>query len=136
MRQLNPKPKDRRKVPIPRELRESLVEVFDLIQQARRDPEIKLDFDDAIQVGGTVSGGRYGSKQRPFVLTYYPEGDAERGRWFLALHRTEIEDIADGRMSEITMSCCTSPNCRCKFRDPDEACFDCDYQNEPDREVI
>jgi hypothetical protein len=42
------KPKDRRKVPIPAELRESLREVFELIQQAKYDPDIVLDYDDAL----------------------------------------------------------------------------------------
>lgn len=42
MRKLKPRPKDRRKVAIPDELRESLREVFELIQQARHDPDIQL----------------------------------------------------------------------------------------------
>ena len=82
LRTLQRKPKDRRKVPIPAELRDSLHEVFELIQQAKSDPDIRLDYDDAIQVGA-VCGGRIGTKPRPYVLTYYPEGDGERGRWFL-----------------------------------------------------
>src|SRR5215475_434975 len=96
-RRLETRVKDRRKVPIPSELRESLREVFELIQEAKRDPDINLDFGDAIQVGA-VCGGRYGKKARPYVLTYFPEGDADKGRWFLTLHRTEVEDIGDGRM--------------------------------------
>ena len=71
---LQPKPKDRREVPIPVELRESLCEVFELIRKAKNDPDIVLDYDDAIQTGA-VSGGRYGKDARPYVLTYYPEGD-------------------------------------------------------------
>lgn len=130
MRRLQPKPKDRRKVRIPADLRESLHEVFELIQQAKNDPDIILDYDDAIQVGA-VCGGRYGKKPRPYVLTYYPEGDRERGLWFLTLHRTEVEDIGDGRMAEITLYCCTSPNCRCKFRESDHHCFYCDYIDDP-----
>lgn len=128
-RRLQVKAKDRRKVSIPAELRDSLHEVFELIQEARSDPDIVLGFDDAIQVGA-VCGGRYGKKPRPYVLTYYPEGDTEKGRWFLTLHRTEIEDIGDGRMTDITMYCCTSPDCRCKFREADEHCFYCDYVDE------
>ncbi len=116
-------------MPIPGELRDSLREVFELIQQARHDPDLILDFDDAIQVGA-VCGGRYGSKQRPFVLTYYPEDNAKRGRWFLTLHRTEIEDIGDGCMTEITMYCCTSPDCQSKFREADDHCYQCDYIDE------
>ena len=116
-------------MPIPAELRDSLREVFELIRQAKTDPDIVLDFDDAIQVGA-VCGGRYGKKPRPYVLTYYPEGDTERGRWFLTLHRAEIEDIGDGLMTEITMHCRTSVDCRCKFREADEHCFYCDYVEE------
>lgn len=129
MRRLQPKPKERRKVPIPAELRDSLREVFALIQQAKIDPDIRLDFDDAIQVGA-VCGGRHGKKSRPYVLTYYPQGDTERRRWFLTLHRTEIEDIGDGHLTELTMYCCTSVDCRCKFRETDEYCFYCDYVEE------
>lgn len=130
MRKLHPKPKDRRKVAIPFELRESLHEVYELICEAKRDPDINLDFDDAIQVGA-VCGGRYGKKPRPYVLTYYPEGDRDRGRWELTLHRTEIEDIGDGRMTEITLFCCASADCRSKFREADESCFYCDYVDDP-----
>jgi hypothetical protein len=126
VRRLLPKGKDRRKVSVPSELRESLRDVFELIRREKHDPDIVLDFDDAIQVGA-VCGGRYGKKPRPYVLTYYPEGDREHGRWFLTLHRTEIEDIADGCMTEVTMYCCASPGCRCKFREPDDHCFYCDY---------
>jgi hypothetical protein len=126
-----PKPKERRKVAIPADLRDSLREVFELIQQAKHDPDIELDHDDAIQVGA-VCGGRYGKKPRPYVLTYYPEGEGKRGRWYLTLHRTEIEDIGDGRMTEITMYCCTSPDCHCKFREEKEDCFNCDYEEDPE----
>lgn len=129
VRRFLPKPKERRKVPIPPELRDSLREVFELIQQARKDADIVLDYDDAIQVGA-VCGGRYGKKTRPYVLTFYAEGQSDRGRWYLTLHRLEIEDIGDGRMSEITMFCCTSPDCRCKFREEDESCFFCDYEDD------
>jgi len=117
-------------VPIPGDLRDSLREVFELIQQARHNPDINLDYDDAIQIGA-VCGGRCGTEHRPFVLTYYPEGDADKGRWFLTLHRTEIEDIGDGRMTEMTLYCCTSPECRCKFREVGEHCFHCDYADDP-----
>lgn len=128
-RRLQPRPKERRKVPIPAELRESLREVVERIRQARRDPDVVLDHDDAIQVGA-VCGGRIGRPPRPYVLTYFPEGDRQRGRWYLTLHRTEIEDVADGRMTELTLFCCTSPDCRCKFREENATCFFCDYEDD------
>lgn len=126
MRRLLPKPKERRKVPVPAELRDALREVSEMIEAAKNDPDIQLDFDDAIQ-NEVVCGGRYGTKPRPYVLTYYPAGDSDRGRWFLALSRSEIEDIGDGVLPELMMYCCTSSECRCKFRQEDEHCFYCDY---------
>jgi hypothetical protein len=129
VRRLQSRAKDRRKVSIPAELRQSLHDVFELIQRAKHDPDIRLDYDDAIQIGA-VCGGRYGKKPRSYVLTYYPEGDGERGRWFLTLHRTEIEDIGDERITELTMYCCVAPDCRCKFREADDYCFYCDYVDE------
>jgi hypothetical protein len=131
LRRAQPRPKERCRVLIPAELRNSLREVAELIQQAMHDPEIVLDCDDAIQVGA-VCGGRVGESSRPYVLTYFPAGDAERGRWFLTLHGTEIEDIADGRMTEIAMHCCTTPECHSKFREGDDHCFYCDYVPDPE----
>jgi hypothetical protein len=126
MARLQPKAKERRKVAIPADLRDSLREVFELIQQAKHDPDVNLGYDDAIQVG-SVCGGRYGKKPRPYVLAYFPQGDGERGRWYLRLHRSEIEDIGDGHLMELVMYCCTSPDCRTKFREADENCSRCDY---------
>jgi len=117
-------------VPIPDELRESLREVRTLIREAKRDPSISLSHGDAIQIG-VVCGGRYGKKNRPYVLTYFPGNDCGRKRWFLTLHRTEINDIADGTMNELFMYCCTSSDCQCKFRECDEYCFYCDYIDDP-----
>jgi hypothetical protein len=125
-----PLPKDRRRVPIPEDLRDDMREVWELVQQAKHDRDVSIDFDDAIQVGG-LCGGRTGEKKRPFEFTYSPRGDEKRGRWYLTLHPLEIEDIADGRMTDILMYCCTSPDCRCKFRAQDELCSFCDYQPDP-----
>jgi hypothetical protein len=125
-----PKPKERRRLAIPAELRDSLRQVWELIEEAKHDPDIDLSFEDAIQVGA-VCGGRTGGKARPYELTYHPTGDTEPGRWFLKLHPLEIEDIADGRMSEIAMYCCTSPNCGQKFRDASVLCG-CDYVPDPE----
>ena len=109
MRVKRVKGKDRRLVPIPDELRDSLREVVTLLAEADADPEIYLDFDDAIQVGA-LCGGRCGPASHPFVFTYFPSGDWTRRRWHLSLHRAEIEDIAEGRMVEILMYCCKAQN--------------------------
>jgi hypothetical protein len=101
--------------------------VYQLLQNAEDgDPDIAIDFDDAIQVTG-LCGGRYLRGKRPFGFTYYPENGGERDRWYLTLHSLEIEDIADGMMTEIKLFCCTSSECGMKFREADEHCFYCDY---------
>jgi hypothetical protein len=127
-----PKPKERRSVPIPDNLRSSLRDVRQIIQDSVNNPDSRIDYGDAIQADG-ICGGRTGKKLRPFVLTFFPADDWERGRWFLTLHQTEIEDIADGVLASLPMYCCRSADCRCKFREPDDQCFFCDYESDPDR---
>ena len=129
MRRLNLQPKDRRKVPIPPELREQMAELHELIEESKYDPEVLPGYDDAVQLPN-VCGGQFGKKHRPFVLTYFPTGDTERGRWYVTLHPTEIEDTGDGRQTELLMYCCTSAECRNKFREADDRCFHCDYIDE------
>lgn len=129
MRRPRVQPKDHRLVPIPDDLGDAMREVHQLLQDAENDPDIAVDYDDAIQVHG-LCGGRHRKGKRPFGFTYYPRNNDERGRWYLTLHRLEIEDIADGVMTEIQMYCCTSPDCRMKFREPDETCFYCDYYDD------
>jgi len=126
MRQLQPQPKDHRLVPIPDDLCIAMAQVQQLIQDAETDPDIVIDCDDAIQVDG-LCGGRCGTKKRPFRFTYYPSDRNPWGRWYITLHPLEIEDIADGVMTQIKMYCCRSPNCQIKAREADNHCFYCDY---------
>jgi hypothetical protein len=130
MFRLQPKPKKRRKVPIPSDLREAMQEVLSLIKESKRDPDVNIDFDDAIQIG-SLCGGRYQKKPNRFDFRYYPERGQQSGTWYLDLHDCDIEDIADGRLTEITLHCCTSPTCGRKFSKPDGHC-DCDYVKDPD----
>jgi hypothetical protein len=105
--------------------------VHQIIQEAQNDSDISIDYDDAIQIGG-LCGGRCGdNKKRPFQFTYHPSDGNPRGRWYLTLHPLEIEDIADGVMTEITMYCCRSAECQIKAREADAHCFYCDYADEP-----
>lgn len=111
---------------IPDELRESMREVSELIEQSQYDDDINLDYDDAIQAD-CVCGGRVNKKRSAYDFTYYPTGDRRRGRWHLVLHEADIDDIGNGRMTGITMYCCASADCRTKFSKKDETCFFCDY---------
>jgi hypothetical protein len=122
-------PKEHRLVPIPDDLRDAMRAVHQLLQDAENDSDIEVDYDDAIQVDG-LCGGRYHEGKRPFGFTYFPADRDERGRWYLTLLPLEIENIADGVMTEIMMYCCTSTDCRMKFREADETCFYCDYYDD------
>lgn len=131
MRKLRPQPKERRKVPIPEELRAAMGEAFEQIERSKGNDEFRVDYDDAIQALCLI-GGKCGKKPRPFQLTYWPTGDKARGKWELELAECEIEDIGDGRMTEILLYCCTASDCRMKFRTPDATCFYCDYSDDPE----
>lgn len=92
--------------------------------------QTRVDYDDAIQCGCLI-GGRVGSRKRPFEFTYYVDGDrSPKSRWHLALHPLEMEDIADGCTTELSLYCCKSPDCNHKSTDPDALC-DCDYVDDP-----
>jgi hypothetical protein len=125
-----PKAKDRRKVPIPPDLRDAMRDVLRLIKEAKRDPDVVLDFDDAIQVG-PICGGRYRPKPSRYELRYRPDGRHDGGQWELDLDDFDIEDISSGRLSEITLYCCASPACGRRFSNADGHC-DCDYVKDPD----
>lgn len=130
MLRLQPREKERRKVVIPDELRDAIREAHFVIQESERDPDVRVDYDDAIQ-SSCLIGGRVGSAKRPFEFTYHPEsGRSSRSRWNLALHPLEIEDIADGHMTELELYCCRSPDCGFKSTDPKGHCS-CDYIDDP-----
>lgn len=126
----DPKEKVRQKVSIPEDLRDAIREAHYLIGESKRDPDVRVDYDDAIQCRCLI-GGRVGSKKRPFEFKYYPDGDrSAQSRWKLALHPLEIEDIADGFLTELNLYCCKSPDCGHKSNDPEDLC-DCDYIDDP-----
>jgi hypothetical protein len=120
-----PREKDRLRVPVSEELRRLLKEVNFLINESKRNADVRVDYDDAIQLENLI-GGRVGTKKRPFEFTYYPEGKGKKSRWRLALHPLEIEDIADGCMTELTLYCCRTPGCGHQSTDREDLC-DCDY---------
>jgi hypothetical protein len=132
MRRYRPKQKKLRSVKIPAELSKALGKAFELIEDA--DEPHRFDYDDAIQVG-PICGGRTGAKSRPYEFTYFPTGDTTRGRWYLRLTESEIEDIGDGRISKLPMHCCTSKNCRTKFSKKGSRCDFCDYFEDDPVEV-
>lgn len=127
MLRAQPRPKLRQATPVPDELRESLREALDLIHESFRDPDVRVDYGDAIQ-SPRLCGGRVGTEKRPYEFTY--DCSADRSRWRLAFHPLEIEDIVDGHTTQITLHCCTSAGCGHKSNDPEFLC-DCDYVEDP-----
>jgi len=125
-----PKEKERRRVEIPADLRDALREAHFLIAESKHDPDVRVDYDDAIQCGCLI-GGSVGTRQRPFEFTYYADGFRQsKALWHLALNPLEIEDICDGHMTELTLFCCRTPDCGHKSNDPEDRC-DCDYVEDP-----
>jgi hypothetical protein len=125
---LRPAPKNKatRRVAIPKELREALAEVREIIGEAQFDGT-EQDFDDAIQTE-VVCGGIVGPEDRPIALTYFlPSSSA---RWELELAPAELEDIADGAQADIFLHCCQS--CKTKSSSPEFLCSNCDYEPDPD----
>src|SRR5262245_25825164 len=81
-----------------------MAEILQLIKEARRDPDVVLDFDDAIQVD-PLCDGRYQRKPSRYELRYRPDDRDDGGWWELDLDHDEIEDIASGWMTVITLHC-------------------------------
>ena len=86
-----PTPKERRGLAIPDELQDSLRQVWELIEEAKRDPDINLHFDDAIQVGA-VCGGRTGEEcvLISLLTTRLVMSNRVPGTWRLTLWRSKI----------------------------------------------
>ncbi len=131
---LRARAKELRSMPIPETLRLSMFEAHKLLREAEQNPDINLYFDDSIQVGA-ICGGYLGEGARPYAVTYFCPEHPERGEWELTLDREEIAAIADGRMKEIEMYCCTAPECHRKFREEEDTCDDCDYYEDDAEEL-
>ena len=124
MLRTRPQPKQRHRVPVPEELRRSMIEVRDILANHDRDPDdVMIGFDDAIQTEHLI-GGMTGADPRPLEFTFHPPGDA--GTWQFALHPLEVDDIAEGVMVDLLLYCCTNPACGAKFGNDKEICCRCD----------
>lgn len=130
MRRFQPQVKAHNRILVPPALREALREVMQTIQAAKLDSDIRLDFDDAIQTVCLV-GGRVGKNPRPYVFSYYHEMSSKKKvRWDLAFHKIEMNDIADGHITDLTMYSCRNEQCGYQSNVSGESC-DCDYVEDP-----
>jgi len=101
-----------------------------------QDEAATISSDDLIQIeevrgyllayGGLIEEG--GSR---FSFVYFSEPKQTSKKWEFELTREQIAEIADGRLTELTLWACSSPNCGCKFQSADDTCFYCDYEETP-----
>lgn len=123
MRVLNKKPKLQVAEEIPRELREFLIQVRELILEGSE--EATVESDDLIQCerayGGLIEEG--GSE---YGFTYFPGGGVEHS-WEMTLSVSQIHRITAGSIQSLDFWKCESESCSSRFASSCESCFDCDY---------
>ncbi|MEW6212117.1 MAG: hypothetical protein AB1631_27420 [Acidobacteriota bacterium] len=92
------------------------------------DESATIPSDDLLQCesacGGLIEEG--GCK---YSFTYFPE-EGIRHKWYFSFDITDIERIADGATTELSMWACADPQCHSKFMDRNDTCFYCDYIDE------
>jgi hypothetical protein len=93
----------RRSVEVPPTLAADMHEVCTYVDGVAGDPDVSIDFDDAIQIGD-LCGGRT-KKAEQFEFSYYP-GTGET--WLLELGRQQMDDIASGKLAHLTIEVLTS----------------------------
>lgn len=112
---------------IPEDLAEFMKSVLESIQN--RDEEAVLPSDDLLQCE-CCYGGLIEENGSSFEFTYFPVEDI-RPKWALMLNTDEINQIADGSMKTLELWACTDKSCGCKFWEPEDSCFYCDWTGEP-----
>ncbi len=118
------KPKIKKAIPIPFELRDAFHGVVNLLEEKERNPDdVNIDFDDAIQIGG-LCGGR---NRRGYLDFTWHLGTEPRCKWFFSLHEFEIQNYAHGIVSELQLYMCDTATCMCGSALSEFTCFHCDY---------
>ena len=127
MRREVPKKKVRQQVELPPYLVQFFTEVHQLILAG--DEAAMTSSDDLIQADRACGGLiRDGGSDYQFV--YFPDKRGVRNKWEFTLSSRAIREIAGGNRAALTLWACPSPKCGCKFSDPKETCFYCDYEED------
>lgn len=141
MRRQVPKQKIQQQVQVPKRLVELMRYAHRLIID--EDDSATISSDDLIQItddwvkdpgrpgGFSGYGGLIEEGGSQFAFTYFADGTQKRREWELEFSREQVADIASGKIVELGLWACASPNCGCKFQSPDGTCFDCDYEEIP-----
>jgi len=127
MRREVPKKKIRQRVELPPYLVQFFTEVHQLILAG--DEAATMSSDDLIQAdracGGLIKDG--GSD---YQFVYFPDKRGVENKWEFSVSSKTIREIAGGKRTALTLWACPSPKCGCKFSDPGETCFHCDYEDD------
>lgn len=119
----NPKPKRQEVVTLPAELMPFFQEVNTLI--VREDDSAMWESDDLLQ-DESIYGGLINQDSTAYGFTYFPEKSVET-TWEIVLDKAEIESIADGKKTMLTLWACQIPGCGSKFSDKNDLCDEHDY---------
>jgi len=123
MRRLEAKPKKHEIVRIPLDLQEFLSQVNNMI--LAKDESTTIQSDDLLQCERAY-GGLDEEGGRMYSFTYFPEKGI-RHKWHFSLDITDVERVADGATTELSMWACPDPECHSKSMDKNNTCFYCDY---------
>jgi hypothetical protein len=91
-------------VPVPEELAVSLKELCEYLDEVESDPDVNLDFDDAIQIG-SLCGGRISRKRAMYCFTYRL---ATGETWEFTEDKGTLEAIAGGQFRTVRVKATAS----------------------------
>ncbi|MFO0816111.1 MAG: hypothetical protein U0796_23070 [Gemmatales bacterium] len=95
-------------VTISEELKADMHDVCEFLGDNEGDPDVYIDYDDAIQIG-SLCGGRINRRRNIFIFTYYlRNGD----KWQFEVPRTVLDGIADGTITKLTVEASVPKNLR------------------------
>jgi hypothetical protein len=84
------------------ELRADMQSVCEYLDEVADDPDVDIDYDDAIQIG-SLCGGRINRRKDLYLFTYYLSSGDD---WMFEAARTILDGIADGSISRISVTAC------------------------------
>jgi hypothetical protein len=119
----DPEAKARRRLPVPADLRAFLAAVHRCLESGGRCglSGCSREFD------GDCANGEWDVDRQWLLVTYFPPAAGVEQKWELRLHPTEVEDIADGVVTELSLWCCQVPGCQSASWDQGGWCHAHDY---------
>jgi hypothetical protein len=129
LRQPNPKPKAEQRLIFPSHLTAFLTRVSEAVEAGSE--ETTIESDDLLQES-FIYGGLNDEGGDVFGFTFFPEEGNLRYKWEFWLTKDELRAVRDGSLGGLTMWCCVAGRCRSAFRDRDDTCLHCDWEDGED----